>query len=573
VIKELRSADPESVGPYRLLGRLGVGGMGQVYLARSRGGRLVAIKLIKPELAEEPGFRARFASEIAAARNVGGMYTAAVIDADSDAELPWMATVYVPGPSLAAAVHDDGPLPVGSVLALAAGLAEALGAIHRAGVVHRDLKPSNVLLAADGPRVIDFGISRAIDRSMLTTTGVVMGSPGFMSPEQAMGWRGVGKPTDVFSLGAVLTFAATGVGPFGGGPYPALLYRVVNEEPNLAQVPAQLCPLIKRCLAKDPADRPVPADILRTLSGEASVLTGKWLPKALVDTLGHYRPAIEPPTSAPAPPVSEPETGVTPGPAVPVPPTPLPVPGTGGPTLPPATAARPLREWRWPVSAGAAVLVVAVVATILAVSPGGVPNPAPGKSPSNGSSTPRPSASHSTGTTATAASASTSGTAASSSATTTGNSGGTAEPVTGCLSADLQVAAGAIQGSAGAENQVIVFTNLGSTPCTLYGYPGVALAAGTPLAQVGAAADRSSTSSPQEVTLPSGGQASALLRIVQALIYTPSKCQPTATTDLQIYPPNQTTALYLPYQATGCALASAHLLTIDVVKPGNQPAA
>ena len=174
-----------------------------------------------------------------------------------------MGTVYVPGPSLADAVDDDGPLPVKTVLALAAGLAEALAGIHRSGVVHRDLKPSNVLLAADGPRVIDFGISQAIERSMLTATGAVMGSPGFMSPEQARGQREVGKPTDVFSLGAVLAFAATGIGPFGCGSTPALLYRLVNEEPDLAQVPARLRPLIERCLAKDPAYRPTPADIHR----------------------------------------------------------------------------------------------------------------------------------------------------------------------------------------------------------------------------------------------------------------------------------------------------------------------
>jgi len=305
VIKDLRANDPATVGPYRLLGRLGTGGMGQVYLAKSPGGRLVAIKLIRAELAEERGFRARFASEIAAARNVSGMYTAAVIDSDTDAEPPWMATAYVAGPSLADAVADDGPLPVKSVLALAAGLAEALGAIHRAGVVHRDLKPSNVLLATDGPRVIDFGISRAIERSMLTTTGVVMGSPGFMSPEQARGQREIGPPTDVFSLGAVLAYAASGEGPFGAGPTPALLYRVVNESPDLAQVPARLRVLIQRCLAKEPADRPTPAELLVLLSPEVGVLTGEWLPRAVSDTFDRYSPTVvaltPPPPSRPEP--------------------------------------------------------------------------------------------------------------------------------------------------------------------------------------------------------------------------------------------------------------------------------
>src|SRR6185437_1116058 len=178
VITDLRAEDPSSVGPYRLLGRLGAGGMGQVYLGKSPGGRLVAIKLIRPELADERGFRSRFASEISAAKNVSGIYTAAVVDADAETEVPWMATVYVPGPSLTDAVEEDGPLPVASVTALAGGLAEALAPIHRVGLVHRDLQPSNVLLAADGPRVIDFGISLALERSMMTATGMVMGSPG-----------------------------------------------------------------------------------------------------------------------------------------------------------------------------------------------------------------------------------------------------------------------------------------------------------------------------------------------------------------------------------------------------------
>ena len=295
MIKDLRAGDPASVGPYRLLGRLGAGGMGEVYLAKSPGGRLVAIKLIRPELAEERGFRSRFASEISAARNVSGIYTAAVVDADSEAELPWMATVYVPGPSLTDAVEDNGPLPVESVLALAAGLAEALQAIHRADLVHRDLKPSNVLLATDGPRVIDFGISLALERSMMTATGMVMGSPGFMSPEQARGQREVGAPTDMFSFGAVLAFAATGNSPFGVGPTPALLYRVVNESPDLEAVPARLSPLIEQCLAKDPADRPTPADVLSALSDDVGVLSEEWLPPAIAESMSRYSPTLQTP--------------------------------------------------------------------------------------------------------------------------------------------------------------------------------------------------------------------------------------------------------------------------------------
>jgi eukaryotic-like serine/threonine-protein kinase len=364
VIKDLKAGDPVAVGPYKLLGRLGAGGMGQVYLAKSPGGRLVAIKLIRPELAEERGFRTRFTAEIAAARNVSGIYTAAVVDADTDAELPWMATVYVPGPSLTDAVEDNGPLPVKTVLALAAGLAEALEAIHRAGLVHRDMKPSNVLLAADGPRVIDFGISRALERSMMTTTGMVLGSPGFMSPEQAMGEQ-VGQPSDVFSLGAILAYAATGAGPFGTGPTPALLYRVVREDADLSQVPARLRPLIEECLAKDPASRPTPSALLTTLGDEVEVITGEWLPQTVAEGMNRYSPtlstplppSLREPDSAPVEPVPageaaaaaglEPVAAASAGPAtpaagrpapvVPVPLIPPPVTQLAA-TTPPATA-------------------------------------------------------------------------------------------------------------------------------------------------------------------------------------------------------------------------------------------
>jgi len=290
VIKELRPGDPVAVGPYRLLGRLGTGGMGQVYLAKSPGGRLVAIKVIRPEMAEERGFRARFAREVAAARTVSGMFTAAVVDADPTGEMPWLATAYVAGPSLTDAVEEDGPLPVETVLGLAAGLAEGLQAIHAAGLVHRDLKPSNVLLAADGPRVIDFGISRAREGSMLTQTGTVMGSPGFLSPEQARGRRVIGTASDVFSLGAVLTFAATGDSPFGGGPTPALMYRVVHEPPDLANVPAELLPLLEWCLSKDPNDRPTTSQILDQLTAGAGVLDDEWLPGRVSATLSRYVP-------------------------------------------------------------------------------------------------------------------------------------------------------------------------------------------------------------------------------------------------------------------------------------------
>ena len=197
----------------------------------------------------------RFGREVAAARRVSGVFTATVVDADVDGPSAWLATAYVPGPSLAEAIAEHGPLPAGSLLTLAAGLAESLSAIHAAGVVHRDLKPSNVLIAEDGPRVIDFGISRAAESTALTQAGLVIGSPGFMSPEQAIGHE-VGQPSDIFSLGAVLAFAATGEGPFGAGTTAALLYRVVHGSPGLDQVPTEVRPLIERCLAKDPSQRP-----------------------------------------------------------------------------------------------------------------------------------------------------------------------------------------------------------------------------------------------------------------------------------------------------------------------------
>src|SRR6266702_3917487 len=261
MMHELQPGDPQLIGSYRLRGRLGAGGMGRVYLGLSPGGRSVAVKVIRADLAQDAEFRARFRREVAVARKVSGLFTAPVIDADVDGPVPWLATAYVRGPSLADAVSEYGPLPAASVLALARGLAEGLGAIHAAGVVHRDLKPANVLLAGDGPRVIDFGISRAVEASALTHTGLVVGSPGFMSPEQAEG-REVGPPSDVFSLGAVLAFAACGEGPFGTGTAASLVYRVVNAAPNLSAVPPQLRPVIERCLAKNPADRPTAGELL-----------------------------------------------------------------------------------------------------------------------------------------------------------------------------------------------------------------------------------------------------------------------------------------------------------------------
>ncbi len=257
----LQPEDPREIGPYRLLGKLGHGGMGQVFLGRSMDGRSVAVKLIRSELAGDPEFRARFRLEVAAAQKVSNRFTAPVVDADLDAEVPWLATTYVSGPSLAEAVRDSGLLPISAVLALIAGLAEGLSAIHAAGVVHGNLKPSNVLLADDGPQVIDFGISRAAEASLGQGGVEKIASPGYMSPEQVVGTE-LGPPSDIFSLGAVLTYAATGHGPFGTGSDTTLMDRVVNTPPDLGTMPATLRSLAEACLAKDPRDRPMAGDLL-----------------------------------------------------------------------------------------------------------------------------------------------------------------------------------------------------------------------------------------------------------------------------------------------------------------------
>ncbi len=293
MMHQLQPEDPQLIGPYRLRGRLGAGGMGRVFLGVSAGGRSVAVKVIRADLATDPEFRERFRREVDVARRVSGLFTAPVIDADLDGPVPWLATAYVKGLSLAEAVSSHGPLPTGSVLALAAGLAEGLNAIHAAGVVHRDLKPSNVLLADDGPRVIDFGISRAMEASVLTQSGTVMGSPGFMSPEQAVGGV-VGPPSDVFSLGAVLTFAATGDGPFGKGSAPALVYRVVHQLPDLTQLPGQIRSLVERCLAKEPSRRPTTTDVLAQVGSDEPA--AGWLPDPVAEIIGRYVP---PPAGVP----------------------------------------------------------------------------------------------------------------------------------------------------------------------------------------------------------------------------------------------------------------------------------
>jgi serine/threonine protein kinase len=263
--------EPTVVGPYRLLGRLGSGGMGRVYLGRSAGGRTVAVKIVHPHFALDEEFRARFRREVEAARRVGGAWTAPVLDADPEASVPWVATGYAAGPSLAAAVADaGGPLPAPSVRVLGAGLAEALTAVHALGLVHRDVKPSNVLLTLDGPLLIDFGIARATDgTASLTSTGVSVGSPGYMSPEQILG-KGVTGAADVFSLGAVLVYAATGESPFPGDSSAALLYKVVHEEPRLGSLDGELRELVAACLGKDPAGRPTPGEVAGPLVEQVS---------------------------------------------------------------------------------------------------------------------------------------------------------------------------------------------------------------------------------------------------------------------------------------------------------------
>jgi serine/threonine protein kinase len=256
---------PERIGPYLLLGRLGAGSMGQVYLGRSPAGRLVAVKTIRVELAEEEGFRVRFAQEVAAARRVSGFFTAAVVEADPDADLPWLATAYVPAPSLSRLVRACGPLPVAAVRWLAAGCAEALDSIHRAGLVHRDLKPSNVLVAADGPRVIDFGVARAAERLGIATSHGTVGTPAYMAPEQARDTARASAASDVHSLGATLVYAATGHPPYRGDGVLDVLTRLATEEPDLSGLAPELAPLVAACMQRDPAQRPTSAAMLAGL--------------------------------------------------------------------------------------------------------------------------------------------------------------------------------------------------------------------------------------------------------------------------------------------------------------------
>ncbi|MFE0106526.1 PQQ-binding-like beta-propeller repeat protein [Streptomyces sp. NPDC059009] len=311
-LQPLHPGDPDSIGGFTLLGRLGEGGMGAVYLARSERGRVVALKAVRAHLAREPEFRVRFRLEAEAARTIGGRHGATVVAADTQGTVPWLATEYVLGPSLAEAVERYGPLPEPAVRALGARLARALADIHGSGLVHRDLKPSNVLITATGPRVIDFGIARALGAGRLTRTGQVLGTPAFMSPEQAMG-RAHEPPGDVFALAAVLVFAAAGHGPFGGAGNAEILHRVRHAEPELTGVPDALLPALSRCLAKEPDARPPAGSLTGELGGQLGGADGDFaalLPGPLLADLGRRvagmwelrpsrRPGGEPTTGAP----------------------------------------------------------------------------------------------------------------------------------------------------------------------------------------------------------------------------------------------------------------------------------
>ncbi|WP_208836369.1 serine/threonine-protein kinase, partial [Streptomyces parvus] len=311
MVEQLTQHDPRRIGPFEVLGRLGAGGMGLVYLARSASGRRVAIKTVRTELAEDQLFRVRFTREVEAARAVSGFYTAAVVDADPRAAVPWLATAYVPAPSLEEIVNECGPMPTQAVRWLAAGIAEALQSIHGAGLVHRDLKPSNVLVVEDGPRVIDFGIASGVSNTRLTMTNVAVGTPAYMSPEQARDSRSVTGASDIFSLGSTLVFAATGHAPFHGANPVETVFMLLREGPDLEGLPDDLRPLIESCMQMDATQRPSPADLQAQLAphlfasgGDDSGTASAWLPSRATAMIEARRGGGR--TAPPAAPVSPP---------------------------------------------------------------------------------------------------------------------------------------------------------------------------------------------------------------------------------------------------------------------------
>ncbi|MFF3595309.1 serine/threonine-protein kinase [Kitasatospora indigofera] len=441
----LSADDPREVGGYRVFARLGAGGMGRVYLSYTRGGRPVAIKVVRPELAEDPEFRHRFAREVASARRIHGLYTAQVVDSGVDAAQPWLATAYVAGPSLHQVVDRFGALPERTVLLIVAGIAEALQAIHATGVVHRDLKPANVLIAADGPRVIDFGIARAADSSALTSTGLRIGSPGFMAPEQVLG-EAAGPATDVFALGALAVYVSTGTPPFGGGPESAAMYRAVHEDPDFARVPAGLRPLLRQCLAKDPGQRPGTLQIIEAARSHPAVgghlrFADDWLPQPVSSEIRRRADLPTAPAGPSAAGVADgPATGetVSSGPATTLDPSravTADAPTALVPARPPVTVATPApaaapasapggepgqdrdrhrgsRRRRTALTATAALLIGAAGAAAVLLSPllgddladagtvDVVPGSAPPSTPPTGPATPAPSTPAATATTA-----------------------------------------------------------------------------------------------------------------------------------------------------------------------------
>ena len=307
-LEPLRRWDPERIGPYAILGSLGAGAMGRVYLGRSAAGRLVAVKTIKIEFAEEAGFRARFAQEVAAARRVSGVFTAAVVAADPEADVPWLATAYVAAPSLSRLVRSCGPLPVPAARWVAAGCAEALESIHSAGLVHRDLKPSNVLVSPSGPLVIDFGVARAAERIQLTVTRGAVGTPAYMAPEQARDTRQASLASDVFSLGATLLFAATGHAPYQGDTVMDILVRLATEPPDLSGLPAELTDIVTSCLERSPRDRPTSAAVLAQLAPHVEGASGPGpppLPGPAIALIAEYQRHPQPSTAQTADEISD----------------------------------------------------------------------------------------------------------------------------------------------------------------------------------------------------------------------------------------------------------------------------
>ncbi|WP_308187623.1 bifunctional serine/threonine protein kinase/MFS transporter [Streptomyces sp. DH8] len=408
---QLTGQDPDRIGPYHLMARLGKGGMGLVYIGRSDLGRTVAVKVVQAEYAQDPQFRARFAREVASARRVGGEFTAAVLDADTEAVTPWVATQYIPAPDLSAVVRNgSGPLPERSVRTLANRLALALHDVHEAGLLHRDLKPGNVLITVDGPRLIDFGIARALERTddagSLTVTGMLVGSPGFMSPEQARGGA-LTRASDLFCLGEVLVYAATGRLLFGAGQVGlhAHLFQVAEEEPDLAGVPDSLLDLVRDCLHKDPAQRPTTAQVVERTATERA---GEWLPAQVLahiarkaaelsDFVPEARnakpdPRVQAVAPSPDPPASPPYPSPPPAsPPYPLPPPappsahrPVPPPAPPGAVSVSASASAPApsgpaghgassdtrRWWGLAVAASAHLVVLYNTASLLGLLPG-----------------------------------------------------------------------------------------------------------------------------------------------------------------------------------------------------------